>query len=338
MWTNILLITGVAIAAACVAVMVANLVMVQRGIDYEISEVPALDSPEFLRLLTGLIGLKLSSGNRIRLLVNGENAFPTMFDAVRRAERSVTFENYVYWSGEIGRGFAELLAEKAGEGVHVHVVLDWVGSLDMDKEALRLMDQAGVEVHRYHRPRFGGMHRLNHRTHRRELVIDGRVAFTGGIGFGDNWNGDGESDDSWRDNHYEIHGPIVSDVQTAFVDNWLKTSGDVLIGDRYFPDQNPCGDQEAGILCSSPTERTTSGRLLILMLIAAATETIRIEQAYFVADRHLRCALAGAWACRFCCRAIGLIMPRFVMQAEPLGSHCCSREFGFMNTIRPCCM
>jgi len=294
MWTDLLLAAGAALAAAFVAVIVANLVMVQRGIEYEISKVPALDSSDFLRLMKGLTSLQLRSGNQIRLLLNGQEAFPAMFDAVQGAEQSVTFENYVYWSGKVGRHFARLLADKANEGVRVHVVLDWVGSLSMDRESLKSMEAAGVEVHRYHSPRFGGMHLLNHRTHRRELVIDGRVAFTGGIGFGDKWSGDGESTDNWRDNHYEVHGPVVGDIQAAFLDNWLKTSGNILVGDNYFPDLESRGKHLAGILCSSPTERATSGRLLILMLVAGANATIRIEQAYFIADKHLRHALVEA--------------------------------------------
>lgn len=294
MWTDTLLIVGTAVAVAGISVLIANLVMVQRGINYKIAELPALDSAAFERLLAGLLGLRLVRGNRIQLLSNGKEAFPAMFEAVRGAKQSVTFENYVYWSGEIGREFAQLLAEKAGQGVRVHVVLDWVGSLSMDAEAMRAMSRSGVEVHRYHRPRFGGMHCLNHRTHRRELVVDGQVAFTGGIGFGDKWRGDGGSLDHWRDNHYRIQGPLVSNLQGAFADNWLKTSGDVLIGDRYFPELNACGDLVAGVMCSAPQERTTNGRLLIMLLFAGAKRAIRIEQAYFVTDRHLRQALAEA--------------------------------------------
>lgn len=294
MWADVLLFAAAIALASFVSVVIANLVMVQRHIEYEVSQVPDLDSPEFLRLLAGMVGLKLSEGNHLRLLIDGKSAFPAMFDAVRRADHSVTFENYVYWSGEVGRSFAQLLADKAAEGVLVHVVLDWVGSLSMDRDSLQTMEQAGVEVHHYHRPRFGGMHRLNHRTHRRELVVDGRIAFTGGIGFGDNWYCDSDEAESWRDNHYEIHGPIVGGVQAAFLDNWLKTSGNLLIGNRYFPQLDARGESPASVLTSSPTERTTNGRLLLLMLLAAAKKSIRIEQAYFVPDRHLRDALAQA--------------------------------------------
>lgn len=294
MWSETLIVVVTGAAAAGIAVIVANLVMMQRGIEYDIRDVPAADSPDFVRLLAGLITLKLSSGNRIRLLINGEEAFPAMFGAVREAKHSVTFENYIYWSGDIGDEFADLLAEKSRAGVRVHLVLDWIGSLKMDHKALRRMRRAGVEVHRYHRPRFGGMHRLNHRTHRRELIVDGQVAFTGGVGFADEWQGNGRTADHWRDNHYEIRGPLVSDMQAVFLDNWLKTSGDVLFGDRYFPETEAAGDHDAAALRSSPNERTTSGRLMILMMVTAARRTIRIEQAYFVPDRHLRTALAEA--------------------------------------------
>lgn len=294
MWPETLIVIGTGIVAAGVGIIIANLVMMQRGIDYDIRDVPAADSADFVRLLAGLITLKLAGGNHVRLLINGDEAFPAMFNAVREAKQSITFENYIYWSGDIGGEFADLLAEKSREGVDVHVVLDWIGSWKMDSKALRRMRRAGVEVHRYHRPRFGGMHRLNHRTHRRELIVDGRVAFTGGVGFADEWQGDGQSADHWRDNHYEVRGSLVSDMQAVFLDNWLKTSGDVLFGDRYFPKLEPAGNHEAAVLRSSPNERTTSGRLMILMLVTAARRSIRIEQAYFVPDRHLRSALAEA--------------------------------------------
>lgn len=215
MWSNVLLIALTAGIVATVAVITANLVMVQWGIDYAISDAPDVDSPAFLQLLAALLSLRLRGGNRIRLLLNGNEAFPAMFDAVRSAERYVMFENFVYWYGDIGRDFAELLSRKAQAGVHVHVVLDRVGSLKMDQRYLQQMRHAGVGIHRYHPPRFGSMHRLNPRTHRRELGVDGRVAFTGGIRFADEWAGDGESEGCRRDNHYEVRGSLVTDMQAC---------------------------------------------------------------------------------------------------------------------------
>lgn len=294
MWTDVLLVAFAAIFAATLAVIIANLVMIQRDINYQIEDLPTLQSAQFSRQLAGMVNLQFSSGNQVHLLLNGRDAFPRMFGAVQRAERSVTFENYVYWSGDIGRQFAELLAEKARQGVRVHVLLDWVGSLSVNRHVIRVMKNAGVELHRYHPPRFGGMHRLNHRTHRRELVVDGKIAFTGGVGFGDQWQGDGESKNSLRDNHYEIHGPVVCSLQAVFLDNWLKNSGDVLIGEAYYPELPFAGKLEVAILGSTPAERATHARLLMLLLVAASKKLICLEQSYFVPDKHLLSALMEA--------------------------------------------
>ncbi|REK12661.1 MAG: hypothetical protein DWQ37_11290 [Planctomycetota bacterium] len=213
---NLLLTGVVAVVVAGAAMLVAILSARQRNVDYRIQRVAALGDAQFVRSLSGLVRMKFSASNRIALLKNGEEAFPAMFAAVRGAQSSITFENYVYWSGRIGYEFANLLADKARQGIGVHVIVDWAGSLTMDRESLRLMKQSGVEVHFYHRPRFGGLHRLNHRTHRRELVVDGRVGFTGGIGFADQWSGDCAKH-CRRDNHYRIEGPLVGDMQAVFM-------------------------------------------------------------------------------------------------------------------------
>lgn len=266
----------------------------ERSIDYRLDDSHAIDDPQFLRSLRGLVPLWTTENNCIRLLKNGDEAFPAMLEAVRNARHTITFENYVYWSGEIGDRFARLFADKAREGVRVHLVLDWVGAHSMDQEALQKMRDAGADIHIYHRPKFGLMHLLNHRTHRRELVVDGRIAFTGGVGLGDDWQGDGDSEGCWRDNHYQIEGPVVAGVQSSFMDNWLKSSGEILDHPHYFPELNPAGDHFAGILSGSPGERISSGRLMLLMFLQAARKSIRIQQAYFVPDDTLLNSLVEA--------------------------------------------
>lgn len=294
MWSEFFQLSLVAVGVAALATLVAMLSRRQRYVEYQIKDLGSLKHDQFARDLAGVVQVDLLDGNRIELLQDGEEAFPSMFQAVRDAQRSITFENYIYWSDAIGNEFAELLAEKARQQVGVHVVVDWLGSKTMDRRAFRRMEQAGVEVHYYHRPRLGAMHRLNRRTHRRELIIDGRVGFTGGICFASEWTSDERGGESRRDNHYRIEGPLVADLQAVFMDNWLKTSGHVLHGERYFPDLADAGDTTAGVVGSSPHERTSWARLLVLMLLTGARSSIRLEQAYFVPDAATSTALVEA--------------------------------------------
>lgn len=294
MWSELLQITVVALVVAFIATLVAMLSRRQRYMEYHMEKPAKLDDEQFVRSLAGMIQLRLHEGNRIDLLKDGEDAFPAMFEAVENAQQSITFESYIYWSGEIGHQFADLLAKKAQQGVKVHVIVDWLGAKAMDRRSLRRMKRAGVEVHQYHPPQFGLLHHLNNRTHRRELVIDGRIGFTGGVGFGDQWTSDDRGGESYRDNHYRIEGPVVADLQAVFLDNWLTTSGDVLHGERYFPELRPEGSLRGGILASEPQERTTWARLAILMLIHAAQESIYVEQPYFVPDSAILSAFAKA--------------------------------------------
>ena len=287
-----LLIGTTVLVSAVAAILIANLVMFSRNLRYQVADLPALDEPEFLRSAVKLLELNLCPGNRVEVLLNGEEAFSAMFRAVEHAKRSITFENYIYWSGRVGSDFAQLLAEKARQGVQVSVLVDWVGAFQMDRAYLRLMRKAGVEIHRYHPPQRHSLHRFNQRTHRRELVVDGRIGFTGGVGFGDVWRGDGKN--GWRDNHYRIEGPLVAEMQSIFLDNWLTASGQVLHGDAYFPALEPCGDQMAGLIRSRPRERITAARLSVLMLLRAARRSVHLEQSYFVPDRSLLDALTAA--------------------------------------------
>jgi cardiolipin synthase A/B len=294
MTATVLIVTFTVLATALAAILLANLLMFRRNIAYRMADLPGLDDERFLRSLAHMPGVHLDRGNRIELLQNGDQAFAAMIDAVRQAKHTVTFENYIYWSGHIGSQFARLLAEKAQQGVRVHVLVDWVGAFKMSRASLKLMRRAGAEVHRYHRPQKHSLHKFNQRTHRRELVVDGQIGFTGGVGFGDEWLGDGCSNGSWRDNHYRIQGPLVAEMQSIFLDNWLTSSGEVLHGDGYFPALEPSGGHLAGLIRSRPRERITAARLTVLMLLHAARHSVCMSQAYFVPDRSLLKALTRA--------------------------------------------
>lgn len=189
-----------------------------------------------------------------------------------------------YWSGEIGRKFSEALGERAKAGVKVHVLLDWVGTGKIETKYLDDLKAAGVEVERYHQLRWYTVARINNRTHRKLLVVDGKIGFTGGVGIADLWMGNAESKDHWRDSHYQIAGPAVAQMQTAFTDNWIKTRAKVLFGREYFPELKAVGGSLAQVFKSSRGEGSESVRLMYLLSIASATRSIRLQAAYFLPD------------------------------------------------------
>ncbi|KAB7768879.1 cardiolipin synthase B [Xanthomonas maliensis] len=252
--------------------------------------------PQFKREMSVLLGPTILPGNRIEVLNNGEEIFPAMLAAIRGAERTITFETYIYWSGAIGREFSEALSERARAGVAVRVTIDWGGSLKMDPSLVDTMSTAGVEVHRYRPLAWYTLHRVNNRTHRKLLVIDGRIGFTGGVGVADQWMGHAQDPAHWRDTHYRIEGPVVAQVQTAFNDNWIKSTGRVLNGADYYPDLVAAGDSDAQLFVASPAGGSESMHLMYLIAIAAACNTIDLAAAYFVPDALITRALLEARA------------------------------------------
>jgi cardiolipin synthase len=241
-----------------------------------------------------LLGPPLIGDNHIETLINGDQIFPSMLQAIQGARLSISFETYIYWSGDIGRRFAEALAERARAGVKVRVLVDWVGSQKMDEAAIETMRQAGVEFRKYRPLRWYTLARLNNRTHRKLLIVDGVIGFTGGVGIADNWAGDAQDPDHWRDNHYRLEGPAVAQMQAAFMDNWTKVSGSVLDGDTYFPAQSKRGGMQAQVFQSSSEGGSESMHLMYLLSITAATKTIDLAMAYFVPDAVTHEALIGA--------------------------------------------
>ncbi|MDP3069672.1 MAG: phospholipase D-like domain-containing protein [Opitutaceae bacterium] len=256
----------------------------EKQIRYELTHQFGVDDPQFLRSMGQLLGPAIVPGNHVTALQNGVQIFPAMLEAIRCAQASITFETYIYWSGEIGRQFSEALCERAQAGVKVHVLLDWLGTGKIDGKYLADMKAAGVEVERYHPLRWYDWSKLNNRTHRKLLVVDGRIGFTGGVGIADAWDGDAETKDRWRDSHYRIEGPAVAQMQAAFGDNWIKTRAKVLLGSAYYPELAQLGRSRAQVFKSSPTEGSESVRLMYLLSIASATKSIRLQAAYFVPD------------------------------------------------------
>jgi len=283
-----------AVVAVVVTVLAMNFTTGEKEIQRSLEHRYAVDDPQFVRELGILLGPAIVGGNRIENLENGGEIFPAMLEAVRGAKQTINFETYIYWSGAVGKQFAEALEERARAGVKVHVLIDWVGSQKMEDTLVDEMKAAGIEVQLYHPLHWYNLGRMNNRTHRKLLVVDGRLGFTGGVGIADQWDGQAQDPDHWRDSHYRLEGPAVLQMQAAFLDNWIKTTGKVLQGAEYFPAVEPAGDQLAQVFTSSPSGGGESMALMYLLSITAAEKTIDLSAAYFVPDELTRRALVTA--------------------------------------------
>jgi cardiolipin synthase len=265
----------------------------QRKIAYQIEPLYSVQDPQFIRSMGQLLGPPILAGNKATTLINGDEIFPSMLKAIRGAQKTIDFETYIYWSGEVAQKFADALSERARAGVKVHVLLDWLGSSRVG-DCVQEMESAGVEVAMYHPLHWFNFSRINYRTHRKLLIIDGKIGFTGGVGIADLWMGNADSTEHWRDSHFRLEGPAVAQMQAAFMDDWLKTKARVLHGDDYFPKLDPAGDDFAQVFMSSPREGSESIRLMYLLSIAAARKNIRLSAAYFIPDELARKELVAA--------------------------------------------
>jgi cardiolipin synthase len=235
------------------------------------------------RTLEGVIGVPATEGNQIDVLRNGREIFPAMLDAIGNAQHTIDLLTFVYWEGDVGTEFANALAERARAGVRVRVLLDAVGAQSMERSLCTMMEDAGVQVRWFrplHRARLG---RVNHRTHRKVLIADEAIAFTGGVGIADEWRGDARDESEWRDTHFRIRGPAVDGLRAAFLDNWTETD-QVLFeaGIDRFPDQPKPGTAIAQCVRGVAHGGHSDIDLLFRSLLQVATRRVRIATAYFV--------------------------------------------------------
>ena len=248
----------------------------------------------FLQTMHALTGAPLSEGNRIDVLRNGVQIFPSMLSAIRAAKKTINLEFYIYWDGQIGRQFAEALAERCRAGVKVNVVLDAVGSAEMSENLTEFLQRNGVSVEWYHPLRWYTISRVNHRTHRKLLIVDGEIGFSGGVGIADTWLGDADTKEHWRETMVRVEGPAVTQMQFAFMDNWVKSRGELLTGLDYFPQLTPRGTCMTEVMKSSPSEGSSTVKLMYIVSIVSAKKSIYINSAYFVPDNDTIRALEGA--------------------------------------------
>ena len=292
-----------ALATGALVLLALNFTAGEKKVQQQLPRLYSTASPDFERALGSLLGPGIVGGNAVTELLNGNQIFPPMLAAIQGAQKSITFETYIYWSGDIGKQFADALSERARAGVRVHVLLDWVGSAKMDESYLTEMKAAGVQIEKFHKPHWYNLARLNNRTHRKLLVVDGQAGFTGGVGIAPHWMGNAQDPDHWRDSHYLVRGPVVAQMQATFLDNWLKVTGKVLHGELYFPPIAPAGAQKAQMFSSSPSSGSESMQLMYHLAITAAERSIDLSVAYFVPDeltqKHLMDALARGVRVRF---------------------------------------
>jgi cardiolipin synthase len=250
--------------------------------DYELPHGFKVGDPTFLP--SALPGPTMTSGNRLELLENGDAIFPAMLAAISSARKTVNFEAYIFWSGEVGTRFRDALAERAVHGVAVRVLLDAIGSSRGRLKAsdVDLLRRAGCRVEFFHSTKPWTVWVFNHRNHRRVLVVDGMLGFTGGVGFADQWRGDADSPEHWRDTQVRVKGPAVRGLQRAFQENWSEVTGEALVGDEFFPALPQAGSSSVAVVPSSPLAAMSgAGRVYAISLAAAATE-IWIANSYFL--------------------------------------------------------
>ena len=285
-----------ALATGALVLLALNFTAGEKKVQQQLPRLYSTASPDFERALGSLLGPGIVGGNAVTELLNGDQIFPPMLAAIQGAKKSITFETYIYWSGDIGKQFADALSERARAGVRVHVLLDWVGSAKMDESYLTEMKEAGVQIEKFHKPHWYNLARLNNRTHRKLLVVDGQAGFTGGVGIAPHWMGNAQDPDHWRDSHYLVRGPVVAQMQATFLDNWLKVTGKVLHGELYFPPIAPAGAQKAQMFSSSPSSGSESMQLMYHLAITAGERSIDLSVAYFVPDELTQKLLMDALA------------------------------------------
>lgn len=241
--------------------------------------------PTFRATLVGYTGGAVFGGNKLDVLLNGEEIFPAKLEAIRSARKSITFAQYVFEEGAPAADTAQALAERCRAGVKVHVLVDAVGSFGMPSQYRDWMTEAGCEVASYRPVSPWAINRVNNRNHRRILVVDGRLGITGGSGTSGKWSGNGTQEGQWRDTDMRVEGPVVNQLQGAFAENWLEATGVVLGGPDYFPRPIQAkGEVESQIVRSSPAGGSVEMYTMFLLAMASARRTIYITNPYFVPD------------------------------------------------------
>ena len=282
--------------------LLASLLLWSCGTVLGVKQTPEIvvGEAKFFRTIEAHTDAPVTSGNRIDVLLNGDETFPVMLDEIRNAKSSITFAQYLYEDGSIARELAQAFAERCRAGVKTTILLDSHGSGKVPSEIIATMKDAGCNVEYFRRIEAAGiifpwkLLRYNYRSHRRVLVIDGRIGFTGGYGISEAWTGNGRTPEHWRDTNARIEGPVVRFLQTAFAESWLEATGIAIGGDDYFPHLEPKGNLSAQIVKSSPTGGSFQNYMLFLLSINSAKTSVLITNPYFIPDEVMTNALLKA--------------------------------------------
>jgi cardiolipin synthase len=289
----------IAVALVALAIQAGFLLIAlfEPPLDYRIDEPISapLDSEDYLHILRTLADAQVYRSTSIHVLTNGETYYPAELEAIRAAKQSVNLEAYIFQKGEVTRRIVEALAERARAGVKVNLVLDAVGSLSTMRGYFDSLTKAGGHVSFYHPVRWYTWPRLNNRTHRELIVIDGQVGFLGGSGFADHWLLSSEDQPRWRDTMFRVEGEAVGGLQSSFAENWVESSGRILTGKQFFPFEAATGKAVALVINSSPSAgRSTRARMVFQTLLASARKSIHINTPYFLPDHSIRMEMARA--------------------------------------------
>jgi len=284
--------TYIALIGAAFLIWFVIVVLFTPALNYRVRKELPVGSHDFVHVLQAICQTVLHGGNRIDVFTNGDRFYPAMLDAIRGAAVSVTLECYIFDGGTVSGLFVEALAERARAGVPVTVVIDALGSSGLPRVSRERLREAGCRLERYQPITWFRLARLNNRTHREILVVDGRVAFVGGAGIADWWHREHAKDQrGWRDTMVRLEGPVVAAIQGVFAENWLECGGEILTGREFFPPLERAGGSAAMVVRSSPSDRATVSRVTFELLLEGARREIRISTPYFLPDRPFRRAL-----------------------------------------------
>jgi cardiolipin synthase len=259
--------------------------------DYELGFEADPTTDQFVHSAAGFLNVPLLRGGTAEILQNGDRFYPGMLDAIREAKDTVNFEVYIFESDETGRQFVEALTERARAGVEVRVLLDWFGSIRLKSADRRTLREAGVRLEFFRPLALRNLVRMYRRTHRRAIVIDGRIGFTGGAAVSDKWRGDTRTPKEWRDSMSRVTGALVTGVQSAFAANWVYCCGEVIAGPRFYPPVDGGGPACGLSVVSSPSDAQQPIRLLFWLSFINARRRLWIASSYFIPDQHLRKAV-----------------------------------------------
>jgi cardiolipin synthase len=283
-----------AVTGGVFLVWLALVVFFTPAINYHLSQRTSVHHRDFLYTIQSTCQAALHHGNRVTILTDGPAFYPAMLEAIGAAKRTINLECYIFQDGRVAGTFIDALSERASNGVNVTIVVDAIGSFSLWGRPVARLRAAGCRILSYQPMRWYSIHRMNNRTHRELLIVDGTTAFIGGAGVADWWlHPEGRRSRPWRDTMARVEGPVVAALQGVAAENWLECGGEILTGRDYFPDLQRCGATTAFVIKSSPSDRATASRVTFQLLLEGADHAVRISTPYFLPDRALRRALVA---------------------------------------------